>query len=380
MCDDVASRFNVVVGPSGALLPFTGTLLAVLQAKHRHGMSHAIVMTAHTWHGLQSQVPVADCVNVVIDDGSSSKKYCNGVCSVGSLDAALVACATFQAVDSAFIIGEDVVADAVTHFLDGVDYVYVIRDAVEGTVLKPEPSWYDDADVFALLGDIKCPGFTTVTDVYGSKSRLGTPRTLTPWVIQQLSHEHEQLQYNRTMASVVRNGAYDEAAAAFIQAGVLLRFSLRDNTVPMLTTVEPSDYGTVPCSYRAYLECQEERAIAACGKASVTITEMHTTLHFGRTTATDTQLSCTAFFTTDSIDSVAIACVALFVQKVAASIAVQAHDLTVCYATVKVPLRAEAAVLSLVSNTAVKRPKAFPTVTDFLSLPDVCVPYVPKCD
>ena len=378
MCDEAMTRFNTIVGPPGALVPFTGTALAVLQAKHRHGMSHAVVMTAHTWHGLQSQVPVPDCVNVVIDDGTSSHKYCNGVCSVGSLEAALVACATFQAVDSVFVIGEDAVVEAAAHFVDGIDYVYFIGDTDEALVTD-ETAWYADAALFSLLGDVKCPGLTSTAHVYGSIARLDTPRTLTPWVVQRLPDEHEQLQYNRTMASVVRNGAYDNATETFVQAGLLMRFSLRNNAVPVLTTVSVThsthsrlaSHDSVSACYRAYVECHEERAVASRGLASVAVPEIHATLHFGRIAAPSTQLSCTAFFTTGSVDSVAIACVALFTHRVAMYIGAQAHDLSVCYATVRVPLHAEAAVLALLARTTKQSFAPFPTPADFPDLPDV---------
>lgn len=239
---DDLSRFNVFVRNDFDMPEFNDGFYNVIQARHRHGTTHTVIMSIEAWKVLEplSLVPIPNCMHVVVSGKGVTSSLANGVCHVGTLTAALRACANFQGVDMAFVLG-DVALEASTRFVDGIDYVYVQTQPSTATLQTSVVPWYEEDDVsFERLTT------TAVPAIYRGRTRTSVPRTLAPWVIQQLQGELDQAQYARVLATVVRNGVFDSVKHAYVQAGIRLQFALTSDMgeqhVPVLQTVLCNDY------------------------------------------------------------------------------------------------------------------------------------------
>lgn len=347
-CDtDDLSRFNVYVRREFDMPEFDDVFYRDVQARHRHGTMHAIVMSVDAWRELEplSLVPIPNCTNIVVTEKGVPATSANGVCHVGTLASALRACASFQSVDMVFVLG-DLTLEASTHFADGIDYVYVQTPSVPLTLptASGQP-WYCDGETFESLSPT----------LYAGRTRHATVRTLTPWVIQQLDGEPDQAQYNRVLATVIRNGVFDCSACTYTQAGIRLHFALTSTAgrrhIPVLHTDMDTDTG-VDAEFVArnlYDDCIR-RLVPGVPPARVTDVflkeELGVTPFFCVTAGV---MACTVIVHSGSIDAVCIAAIAIAIHVEAARLRVVPCHLTLVYPVVALPAHNEAQCLGRIA-------------------------------
>jgi hypothetical protein len=314
--DVLLTRFNVYSVRDDDLL-FSDVFYDIVHTTQRQGMTNAVIMSGSTWARLdvKSLVPISNVVNVIVSDDHAGIAK-NNVWHVRTLEAALHAVAVLPNVDVAFVVGVDAVTEALTHFVDGIDYVYV--------------EYSDVVDVDAILRDEshfeRLSGFDSKTArvrVYANTARKQAgARSLTPWSVtrRDVIDDDLQTQYKFLMASVIRNGVYDAAKNTYTQVGLVMTVCLRDGTVPWLQTAftpplltrmrtQPEAYYRTYC--HLYVDDVSETLLIQ-DTATVHIRELNVVLHVCRVQAV---LACTATFDASQrhIDSTSIAALSMFV-------------------------------------------------------------------
>lgn len=329
--DVLLTRFNVYSARDDDLL-FSDAFYDIVHTSQRQGMTNAVIMSGSTWARLdvKSLVPISSVVNVIVSDDHAGIAK-NNVWHVRTLEAALHAVAVLPNVDLAFVVGVDAVTEALTHFVDGIDYVYVeYGDVVDDDAMLRDESRFE-----------RLSGFDSTTArvrVYANTARKQTgARNLTPWSVtrRDVIDDDLQTQYTFLMASVIRNGVYDAAKNTYTQVGLVMTVCLRDGTVPWLQTalpltrmrVQPETYYRTYC--HSYVDDVSETLLIQ-DTATVQIRELNVVLHVCRVKEV---LACTATFDASQrhVDGTSIAALSMFVYLLSKRLKAIAHHFTLLF-------------------------------------------------